>query len=187
MQCGTALSHRTFLRRHVQQAVNVLWQLILGFRDFIIAGEYNGTRPEITIGDLSGKWLINKKLSDETAPVLELQGIGWLLRKVIGLATVTLDVRQYVGEDGNVHIDIINVATGIQGISEIRTLDWAPREHSDYIFGKQKGQSRFVNFDSGLIDDDYLRRSGYTDLRKAKDQMARHISRRIYRVKVPGP
>ncbi|KAH8594924.1 hypothetical protein B0O99DRAFT_594973 [Bisporella sp. PMI_857] len=99
---------------------------------------------EKNIGDLNGQWVLNKTLSDPTDPVLTLQGVGWLTRKAIGLATVTLHVKQYV-EDGTTHIDIDQTATGgIKGTTELRVLNWTPREHEDHIFGSLKGKSRWL-------------------------------------------
>lgn len=90
----------------------------------------------------------NKTLSDDTDPVLALQGIGWWTRKAIALATITLHVKQYAGEDGIIHIDIDQTATGgIKGTTELRELDWEEREHEDHIFGKLKGRSRWVSLD----------------------------------------
>jgi len=115
---------------------------------------------EITLKDLSGQWVLNKSLSDDTDPVLALQGIGWLTRKAIGLATVTLHVKQY-SDAGVTHIDIDQTATGgIKGTSENRTLDWTFREHEDHIFGHLKGKSRWVNLSD--IQDDFLKQGWLT-------------------------
>ncbi|KAI0021032.1 hypothetical protein F4780DRAFT_779016 [Xylariomycetidae sp. FL0641] len=100
------------------------------------------------IGDLNGKWLLNKQLSDNVDPALQLQGIGWLVRKAIGAASVTLHVKQYTGDDdgGKPHIDIQQTATaGVKGTTENRVLDWTPREHKDWLFGTVQGQSRFIS------------------------------------------
>jgi hypothetical protein len=43
--------------------------------------------PEITCTNLSGKYVMNKTLGDSVEPMLVLQGIGWVTRKAIGLAT----------------------------------------------------------------------------------------------------
>jgi hypothetical protein len=91
----------------------------------------------------------NKTLSDETDAVLALQGIGWLTRKAIAFATVTLHVKQYVDENGVTHIDIDQTATGgIKGTTELRALDWVEREHVDHIFGELKGKNRWSTLDA---------------------------------------
>ena len=96
----------------------------------------------------------NKTLSDPTDATLALQGVGWMLRKTIGMAAVTLHVKQYTGpprapstsaEDAT-HIDVEQTLTGgVQGNAERRCLDWEAREHSDWLFGTVRGQSRFVS------------------------------------------
>jgi hypothetical protein len=90
----------------------------------------------------------NKTLSDSPDPVLALQGVGWLTRKAIGLATVTQHLKQSptTGEDGKptAQIDIEQFATaGVKGSTEKRTLDWHAREHSDWLFGTLQGKSRY--------------------------------------------
>ncbi|KAI0483359.1 hypothetical protein GGR56DRAFT_239999 [Xylariaceae sp. FL0804] len=122
-----------------------------------------------TIGNLSGKWLLNKTLSDPVDAALQLQGIGWLIRKAIGAAAVTLHVKQYVTEaDGLVHIDIDQVATaGLKGTTERRTIDDRPREHKDWLFGSVRGRTRWVSADelAALLSADggEARKGGWVD------------------------
>lgn len=78
--------------------------------------------------------------------MLALQGMPWILRKAIGLATVTLHIKQHTTEsDGKVHIDIDQFVTGgINAGPENRTLDWVEHGKKDNIFGDVKGKNRFV-------------------------------------------
>jgi len=102
--------------------------------------------PSATIKNLNGKWLMNKKECGDIDAVFSLQGIGWLTRKAIGLATITQHLKQYPDpDDASVtHIDFDQVVTGgITGTTELRTLDWQDRPHSDHLFGSLKGRSRF--------------------------------------------
>ncbi|TDZ26886.1 hypothetical protein C8034_v007180 [Colletotrichum sidae] len=119
----------------------------------------------ITIADISGKWLMNKTLSDSPDPALQLQGIGWFIRKAIGAASVTLHVKQYqappsppaTGTAPVTHIDIDQTATaGLKGTSEQRCLDLEWREHSDWMFGTVRGQSTFMSPDE--IEDEFLKK-----------------------------
>jgi len=106
----------------------------------------------VTLKDLSGEWVMNKSLSDDTDAILALQGVGWWMRKAIALSTVYLSVKQYVDENGHTHIDIEQTATGgIKGTTENRELDWVEREHEDHIFGSLKGKSRWLTLDG--VDD----------------------------------
>ena len=88
----------------------------------------------------------NKTLSDAFDPVLALQGIGWLTRKALGAATVTQHLKHHTAEDGtSAQIDIDQlVSGGLKGSSEMRTLDWQWRGHSDWLFGTLKGRSRYT-------------------------------------------
>lgn len=105
-----------------------------------------------TIKNLNGEWTMEKSLSDPTEPILSLQGISWVTRKAISLATVTLKVHEYPdAEDAKVvHVDIDQVLTGgLKGTSEKRQTDWIAREHADHIFGTLKGQSRLLRGSKG--------------------------------------
>ncbi|TVY54938.1 hypothetical protein LSUE1_G009423, partial [Lachnellula suecica] len=102
--------------------------------------------PEITLKDLTGDWVMNKTLSDDTDPILVLQGVSWFTRKAISLATITLHTKQYTDSDNETHIDIEQTATGgIKGTTEIRVLNWSERTHTDSIFGTVKGRSRWLS------------------------------------------
>ncbi|KAI4163829.1 MAG: hypothetical protein LQ342_002602 [Letrouitia transgressa] len=91
-----------------------------------------------------------------------MQGVGWVLRKAISLATITLSITQYE-KDGLTHIDISQTATGgIKGTTENRTLDWEYREHKDGIFGEVRGKSRWVKLDD--VDDDTFLKTGWDDM-----------------------
>ncbi|KAF2261832.1 hypothetical protein CC78DRAFT_619026 [Lojkania enalia] len=108
-----------------------------------------------TIKSLDGKWVINKSISDSPDSVLALQGISWLTRKAINLATVTLHIKSYQAPpDGSpsdppvTHFDISQTLTGgLSGTTEKRNLDWKWRPHSDWLFGDLRGRSRWTTFD----------------------------------------
>lgn len=120
--------------------------------------------PEsVKIGDLTGNWVMNKSLSGDTDSVLALQGVSWFIRKAIGLATVTQHLKQYFDEkDPSItHIDFTQTITGgIKGTTELRTLDYQWRPHSDYLFGDLKGRSRWIklaDLDEADEDQKFLR------------------------------
>ena len=83
--------------------------------------------------DLARRANQNKSLSDNPDPALALQGVGWLTRKTIGAATITLNVKQYQGAptapadaDGPevTHVDIDQTLTGgLKGTTEKRCID----------------------------------------------------------------
>lgn len=118
-----------------------------------------------TIQNLSGKWSLNKNLSDSPDSVLSIQGISWLLRTAIGAASITLDINQYTAPPSPpntsselfTHIDIEQTAAGLKSTHEKRTVDGVYREHSDWLFGKVKGKSFWIGLDD--IKDDELKSS----------------------------
>ncbi|KAI5799000.1 hypothetical protein EDC01DRAFT_650024 [Geopyxis carbonaria] len=113
--------------------------------------------------NLSGKFYMNKTLSDPTDDILTLQGLSWFTRKAIGLATITLYVKHYTSTDSIEHIDIDQTLTGgIKGTTESRVLDWAAREHSDHIFGRVNGRSRRIQLSE--IDDEFLKTGWMSDM-----------------------
>lgn len=70
--------------------------------------------------------------------------MSWITRTAIGVATITLHVKQYKEADDVTRIDISQTLTGgISGTSEKRTLNWGVNDHTDHIFGHVNGQTRF--------------------------------------------
>ncbi|KAL0578596.1 hypothetical protein V5O48_003387 [Marasmius crinis-equi] len=104
--------------------------------------------------DFTGKYVMNKSLSDPHDDILAAQGIGWITRKAIGIATITVYVKHYKDEQGVEHIDIEEKLTGgIQGTPEKRTLYWKERQTSDQIFGELMEKSRRVT-DLSIVEPD---------------------------------
>ena len=63
-------------------------------------------------------------MSDPLEPALALQGIPWILRKLINLATITMFVKQDVDDSGAETITIDQTASGgIKAETEVRKLD----------------------------------------------------------------
>lgn len=91
-----------------------------------------------------------------------MQGIGWLKRKAIALATITIYLKHYKDDAGVEHIDIDQTITGgIPASSEIRTLDWAPRDIEDTNFGHVIGRSRRIKVED--VDLDFLKKGWTAD------------------------
>lgn len=107
--------------------------------------------------DLNGKWSMNKDLSSDVSPVLEIQGINAMMRKAVGFAPVNLDVKQPSADE--IHIKQSTTAN-IPAIDE----EWYPgdhewREQNDKLLGKVRSRSRWANvselqgFDGFLLKD----------------------------------
>ncbi|KEZ46449.1 Uncharacterized protein SAPIO_CDS0776 [Scedosporium apiospermum] len=135
------------------------------------------------ISNLEGRWLMNHTLSDSIEPGLSLQGISFLLRKTITLASVTLEIKQFTAPpkapntstDPVTHIDIQQIATaGLKGTREERCLDNTFRPHSDWIFGSVRGQSRWISLEE--VEDEFLKK-GWTidDAEEAGPEGKKHV------------
>ncbi|KAL2860862.1 uncharacterized protein BJX67DRAFT_367845 [Aspergillus lucknowensis] len=107
------------------------------------------TPDDITFANYNGSWTMDRTISDQTDPVLAMQGLSWFMRTTLAWVSVTLKTKQYQSPDTTditvQHIDVDNIVTGgVQGSSELRITDWKKREHNDNIFGRVEGQSRFL-------------------------------------------
>lgn len=118
---------------------------------------------DITTLDLTGKYTLNKSLSDpRTDDILAMQGVSWLTRMAISYGSVTLALKHYKEDNGIEHIDIAQTITGgIPGTQEIRTLIWKERENYDHVFGHVIGKSRRVPIDQ--LDVAFLKEGWTTD------------------------
>jgi len=103
---------------------------------------------EKTIRNLNGVYTLNKVESDPTDPILAFQGIGWLIRKIIGQVTVRLEIEQSTDEDGSENIVVTQAGVaGLKGTTESRHIpkgddkEW--RDHKDHIFGHVKGYTQW--------------------------------------------
>ncbi|KIV99724.1 uncharacterized protein PV09_08654 [Verruconis gallopava] len=107
----------------------------------------------VTLKNLQGRYNVNKTQSDPFDDTLQLQGIGWLARKAISVASISLAIKQYIGDDGLEHIDIDQFATGGIKTTELRIFDDVSREHKDMLFGLVQGRNRRIKL-SSLSDED---------------------------------
>ncbi|KAI0830723.1 hypothetical protein BC628DRAFT_1469017 [Trametes gibbosa] len=117
---------------------------------------------EMTTRDISGKYMMNKSLSDDSDEILRLQGVSWMTRKAIAYATLYLSVNHYKDDSGVEHIDVDQTLTGgVKGTNEYRTLDWTERSSEDYVFGPVLGKSRRVSL-SG-VEREWLKKDWLDD------------------------
>lgn len=115
--------------------------------------------------DLNGKWVMNKSQSDSAEPCLVLQGIGFIIRKSINMATISLDINQYeappkapnTATDIVTHIDILQSASSLTSTQENRCLDDFFRDHYDWLFGNVKGRTTWVSVED--IEDAFLKKN----------------------------
>ncbi|KAI0936509.1 hypothetical protein AcV5_004626 [Taiwanofungus camphoratus] len=117
--------------------------------------------PDMTILNISGKYIQSKSLSDDTDEILRLQGVGWFTRKAIKISTLYLTIKHYIDDTSVEHIDIDQTLSGgMGGTIENRILDGIAREHPDDLFGPVVSRSRRIPVDE--IDKEWLK-EGWTE------------------------
>ncbi|ETN39123.1 uncharacterized protein HMPREF1541_05346 [Cyphellophora europaea CBS 101466] len=96
----------------------------------------------ITLQSLSGTYKLNKRLSDDFAQVLALQGVSALVRTAASAASIHLSITQ----PDQQHIRMAQSVTAghIPGTTEEYVLDWNWREGQDGFFGRVEGRSRWI-------------------------------------------
>ncbi|TCD62776.1 hypothetical protein EIP91_006420 [Steccherinum ochraceum] len=120
--------------------------------------------PEsMTTLDISGEFIMDKTLSDDSDEILRLQGVSWFTRRAISMATVYLTIKHDKTAEGVEHIVIDQVLTGgLGGSTEERTLDWQERETSQPLFGPVLGRSRRIKLEE--LEDEYLKNGWLPDV-----------------------
>ncbi|KAF7339603.1 hypothetical protein MSAN_02174800 [Mycena sanguinolenta] len=117
---------------------------------------------EFSILDISGKFNLNKSMSGDTDEMLNLQGIGWMKRKVIAVASVTLAIKHYKDEAGVERFDIDQTLTGgIPGAKEESVLNWAEKPSKSPLFGDIIGRARRCQVSE--LEDDFLKSNWTAD------------------------
>ncbi|KAK8055350.1 hypothetical protein PG993_000577 [Apiospora rasikravindrae] len=101
---------------------------------------------EVTIHNLSGQWVMNKSLSDDMNPLMELQGVPWLVRKAAAMMNVTARLTQTTdAATGTGSITIETVATGgFKGETKTYKLDGSEMR-SESKFGVTHVRARWLN------------------------------------------
>ena len=103
-----------------------------------------------TLHNLSGKWKLNKVLSDDITQVLAIQGTNLLLRKTITSASVTLNISQ--PQPNEYSIKQTATSASIPGTTEQYILDFEWRTNQDAFFGEVRGRSKWISFDEVKAD-----------------------------------
>ncbi|KAL3473102.1 hypothetical protein BJX99DRAFT_261648 [Aspergillus californicus] len=99
---------------------------------------------------MNGNWVMDKDQSTGLEEVLKLQGIGWITRKALLAAAVTLKITQDadVTQQSTKPVKCITleqiVSGGFGGGPEKRLLTWSKMKHDDRLFGRVAIQSHYT-------------------------------------------
>ncbi|KAM6492837.1 hypothetical protein JOM56_010971 [Amanita muscaria] len=108
---------------------------------------------DITTLNLTGKYQLNKTLSDDPDAIFKEQGVGWIMRKAIGIASVYLDIKHYKDDNGVEHIEVISTVTGgIPGEEDHRILHWEQTEYKSRVYGSVTCKSKRIKVEEVEIE-----------------------------------
>ncbi|KAE9408249.1 hypothetical protein BT96DRAFT_986025 [Gymnopus androsaceus JB14] len=114
----------------------------------------------LTTLNMSGKFLMNKSLSDPPEEMLNLQGVGWIKRKAIGSATVKVYMKHSKTDSG---VECLSISQEVGGGDptepEDKVLDWTEKTKDGKFFGPCVTKSKRVKVEE--LDEPYLK-EGWT-------------------------
>ncbi|KAF9027308.1 hypothetical protein BDZ89DRAFT_1134262 [Hymenopellis radicata] len=100
--------------------------------------------------DMSGKYKLNKQLSTNMEDMMQIQKVGWLVRKAVTSAPVALTLTH-----DNTTFNALAEVAGIPGTANNRRLDGTSVEEKDPILGliNKRAQSAIL----GDVSEDHLK------------------------------
>lgn len=96
----------------------------------------------VTVKDLTGKYSMNKTISDSSATTLKIQSVGFIVRQTVQYSPITIELKQYTDDAGTIHLDQVQTVVGGITSDEERTIDGVLREKDNPIWGKVKGTTK---------------------------------------------
>ncbi|KAJ3714022.1 hypothetical protein DFJ43DRAFT_886560 [Lentinula guzmanii] len=102
----------------------------------------------ITALNLNGKFQMNKSLSDSPDDMLSAQGVGWIKRKAMGAATITVTLTHSKDASGMENLSLVQVVSGGDPAEpEEKVFDWVERKKEIKLFGPCVTKSKRVSLD----------------------------------------
>ncbi|KAK7445747.1 hypothetical protein VKT23_014742 [Stygiomarasmius scandens] len=122
---------------------------------------------QVTMAKLSGKFAVNKSLSDSFDDMWRLQGAGWVARKAMNLAGLTLHINHHTDSSGIEHLDITPVVTGgMKASPDFRTLDYSEMQAENPMTGPMLVKTRKVSLSQVKDSEDEEMGKGKCDKEK---------------------
>ncbi|KAF9066454.1 hypothetical protein BDP27DRAFT_1227494 [Rhodocollybia butyracea] len=91
----------------------------------------------MTTLDLTGKFKMNKLLSDSQDEMLNHQGVGWLKRKAISSASIVVSIQHSRNASGLETLNLIQTVAGLEPKPEEKVLDWVEQKKDIQLFGSE--------------------------------------------------
>jgi len=119
--------------------------------------------PILTIRDLSGKYILNKRLSDSTDKIFREQGVGWVSRWRLSKAQIVTAWIRHFRERGREYLEIDEMFHKRDSTTRERyALDGMPLELND-VCGRP-AVSRGWRIRTTDIQDQFLKRGWVNDV-----------------------
>ncbi|KAI5366241.1 hypothetical protein Slin15195_G077630 [Septoria linicola] len=99
---------------------------------------------EVNVHNIAGSYDLNKNISDSTGAMLKMQNIGFIVRQAANYSAIQVNLTQYKGDDGLLHVDQEQISTGNVKQLEPRILDGETRERDIQYWGKVSGWNKYV-------------------------------------------
>ncbi|KAJ3985400.1 hypothetical protein F5890DRAFT_1510461 [Lentinula detonsa] len=94
------------------------------------------------------RFLQNKSLSDSPDDMLSAQGVGWIKRKAMGAATITVTLTHSKDASGMENLSLVQVVSGGDPAEpEEKVFDWVERKKEIKLFGPCVTKSKRVSLD----------------------------------------
>ncbi|KAI0506265.1 hypothetical protein F5B22DRAFT_650823 [Xylaria bambusicola] len=110
---------------------------------------------EINVSDVTGRWALNRALSDQLEPLFTLQGIPWIIRKVINFASLELQYTKDPPSDPTAATSFSFKQTvrpgGFDTINRY-VLDGDKRTDTVPIFGEVTMYAKYLNRDEVTLE-----------------------------------
>jgi len=98
----------------------------------------------------------NKTLTGSSEGMMELQGVGWMKRKAVGIAGVTHYIKHYKGRGRRrAHRHQERALGGLKAVDENRALTWEEQEVAHELWGPITERAKRVKLEE--VDDEYLK------------------------------
>ncbi|KAI1362324.1 hypothetical protein F5Y08DRAFT_312432, partial [Xylaria arbuscula] len=115
---------------------------------------------EIDITDVTGRWSLNRGLSDSLDPFFTLQGIPWIIRKVINFASLELQYIKDSPSDTNTAPSFAfkqTVRPGGFDTNNRYVIDGEKRTETVPIFGEVTMHAKYLDRDEVTLEQTFGR------------------------------
>ncbi|KAF5337824.1 hypothetical protein D9758_015713 [Tetrapyrgos nigripes] len=122
---------------------------------------------DFTMDNISGKFSMNKSISDSCDEMWKLQGSSWMARKAAGFAGVTFLFDRHTDSTNVENLDITPIITGgIKAPRDLRVLDFSEKPMENALTGPYFVRTRKVRLSQEKDGEDEFLGKGKCEVQK---------------------